>query len=154
MTGDSAVDPVPDGFRIHHVVEQVDTDDSGVVHFSRHPSLVESALLRGLAARGGGMLELRALGLVLVVSRLRVSYHAPARFLDRLEVSAAVRDVGAVQCRASGTVVRRSGDGPPLLLSRTELVFGAVDAETGEPAALPAAIRHAILADPTPQGRG
>ncbi|WP_242910582.1 acyl-CoA thioesterase [Actinomadura terrae] len=129
-------------FRFQHVIEHCDTDDSGVVHFARYPSLIETATLRGLDRLDIGLSAFREHDLDLVVAELRVKYTAPARFLDTVEVTARLSRIGSAFCLVEGTVEGPGGPkGDPPLLARAELVLAVVDTETGKPAVMPPSMR-------------
>ncbi|WP_432994426.1 acyl-CoA thioesterase [Dactylosporangium sp. CA-233914] len=133
-----------DPFRFVHVVEHIDVDDSGVMHFSRHHSLVETALLRGLAAVGAGLSALRAAGGDLVVAQSRAWFAAPARHLDRLQVTARLRRLGVYRSHVEGAVALVGAAGPPTGLSRVELVLGVVSSADRRPAPWPDAISRIL----------
>ncbi|MGR6008041.1 acyl-CoA thioesterase [Bacillus cereus] len=65
-------------------VEHLDTDASGVVHFSRYPSLMETAVLENLDNLKIGMHALESEQLDLVVSEMKIKYLSSAYFLDYL----------------------------------------------------------------------
>lgn len=121
---------------VRHRVEHVDTDASGVVHFSRYASLIETGALEKLEGLGVGLGLLESLGLDLRVSELRIRYVAPARFRDLLLVEARIERVGAASVRLSGSVFREGG-GEPVLLARGELNLAVVDKEKGTATYIP-----------------
>ncbi|WP_329080862.1 MULTISPECIES: acyl-CoA thioesterase [unclassified Streptosporangium] len=127
-------------------VEHVDTDASGVVHFARYPSLLETAALENLDRLGVGIDALARDGLDLVVTELSMRYHASARFLDQLDLEISVLHVGAASFRLSGTVlcVRPEREEEPRRLSTGVLVFGVVDRTTGAACALPEQLRKSL----------
>lgn len=143
-------------------VEHVDIDASGVVHFARYPSMLESAALENLDRLGVGLDALARDGLDLVVAEMSMRYHASARFLDRLDLEISVLHVGGASFRLSGTVLRvrpdserepgsgaeperESGhEGEPLRLSTGVFVFGVVDRTTGAACALPEQLRKTL----------
>ncbi|GAA2696148.1 MULTISPECIES: thioesterase family protein [Actinosynnema] len=114
-------------------VEHVDTDASGLVHFSRYASLMETALLEHLDRIGAGLTALAGHGLDLVVAELSIRYHSPARFPDELDLLVTKVKFGVVRLRAE-TEVRRA-DGEPLATGT--LTLGVVDQSTGTPTPLP-----------------
>lgn len=122
-----------------HRVEHVDTDASGVMHFARHPSLIETAALEGLDHLGIGLVALAEEGLDLVVAEARMRYQRPARFLDRLRITVGVAHVGAASFRVDGQIVLEEAT----LVTGT-LVFGAVGRPTGSPAVLPGRITSVL----------
>ncbi|WP_205315141.1 acyl-CoA thioesterase [Nonomuraea lactucae] len=122
-------------------VEHVDTDASGVVHFARYPSLLETAALENLDRLGVGLAVLSEAGLDLAVTELAVRYLTPARFLDRVSVEIGVEHVGAVRFRLSGAVLR-APDATPLVTGT--LTFCAVDRATGAASALPGRLKDLL----------
>ncbi|MCY1045735.1 acyl-CoA thioesterase [Corallococcus sp. bb12-1] len=123
-------------------VEHVDTDASGVVHFSRYASLLETAGLEELERRGAGLEVLSAQGLDLRVRELRVSYRAPARFQDWLLMVPTVDHVGPASLKLGVKLYR---EGPePLLLAFGSLDFAVVTRENGVPACLPPSLSSAL----------
>ncbi|MGW2352515.1 acyl-CoA thioesterase [Actinacidiphila glaucinigra] len=125
-------------------VEHVDTDASGVVHFSRYSSLLETAVLENLDRLGAGLDALARENLELVVTEISVRHHASARFLDHLCIRVAVDKVGPARFRIGGEVLREiQGDDRVLLASGTVL-FGAVDTVSGAPSVLPEDIRNIL----------
>jgi YbgC/YbaW family acyl-CoA thioester hydrolase len=132
----------PIGFRpVLRQVEHVDTDASGVVHFARYPSLLETALLANLERLGVGLGALAGLGLELVVADLAMRYRAPARYADELSLETAVGHLGAARARIDGTV-RRTADGAELATG--SLVVAVVDTTNGIPCALPPVLHDAL----------
>jgi acyl-CoA thioester hydrolase len=127
----------------HRRVEHLDTDASGVVHFARYASLLETAVLENLHELGAGLSALHEHGLDLAVTELRMRYHAPARFLDELELQAAIVHVGAAQVRVEGAILLRTGSEPTLLAAGL-LVLGTLDRSSGSPAVLPPPIRSVL----------
>jgi acyl-CoA thioester hydrolase len=122
-------------------VEHVDTDASGVVHFSRYASMLESALLETLEASGAGPAELAACGVELVVTELRIAYRASARFRDVLVGRVGLDHVGGTHIRTRGSLLRQDPGGGETTLADGNIFLGAVASSTGRPVALPAAVR-------------
>jgi acyl-CoA thioester hydrolase len=120
-------------------VEHVDTDASGVMHFARYPSLLETAALEGLERLGIGLDALAADGLDLVVAEAKLTYRHPARFLDRLGVTVGLAHLGAASLRVAGEVTLAE----TTLVTGT-LVFGAVGRTTGTPSVLPGRVTEVL----------
>ncbi|ONI87066.1 hypothetical protein ALI144C_09895 [Actinosynnema sp. ALI-1.44] len=127
------------------MVEHVDTDASGVVHFSRYASLMETALLDNLERLGAGIDVLARDGAELVVTELTIRYRAPARYPDELSLETAVNHVGAARVRIDSTVRRPVDD---VELAVGTLVLGLVDRATGTPRVLTSAL-HDVLTEAT-----
>lgn len=132
---------------LSRTVEHIDTDASGVVHFSRYASLLETAVLENLELLGCGLSEIESGGLDLAVAELGMRYVAPARYADHLRIRAAVEHVGAAQCRVTGTVHRCAPHSDEeTLVARGNLVLCVVRRADGAPTALPIALRSALRA--------
>lgn len=127
---------------VRRTVEHADTDASGVVHFARYGSLLETALLVNLERLGAGLAVLAADGAELVVSELTMRYRAPARYPDELSLDVAVGHLGAARMRIDGTVRRSDGTE----LATGTLLFGLIDHATGAPRALSPAL-HKVLTE-------
>jgi acyl-CoA thioester hydrolase len=119
-----------------HRVEHVDTDASGVVHFSRYASLLETVVLEYLESAGAGLSALAEAGQDLVVIDLRVRYRSPARVLHaggaRMRLGAVICHEGSGEPLAEGTLdfasVRRSDQRPvPWPPAVRTLLKGLVD---------------------------
>jgi len=110
-----------------------DTDAAGVVYYANYLRYLERARTEWLASIGHPLPEIeRAHGIVFVVHRLEIDYHAPARLYDALDVSV---DIDALR-RASLDLrqeVRR--DGTVLVAAR--VVLACVDRVAFRPARIP-----------------
>jgi YbgC/YbaW family acyl-CoA thioester hydrolase len=122
-------------------VEHVDTDASGVLHFTRYASLLESAVLENLESLGIGVTRLAEQGKDLAVAELRMKYVAPARFADQVRVSTRVERVGGASCQITGDLHRVT---PETLLASGTLVLCVVDTTAGTAGPLPAELRRAL----------
>ncbi|MFJ6573334.1 acyl-CoA thioesterase [Streptomyces sp. NPDC091292] len=130
-------------------VEHVDTDASGVVHFSRYFSWLETATLENLERLGIGLDGFARADLDLVATDVSMRYHASARFLDHIRVKVDVEKVGPARFQISGKVFREisrattrenSRENPgddSVLLASGRLLFGTVAISTGAPSLLP-----------------
>ncbi|PTL80870.1 thioesterase family protein [Vitiosangium sp. GDMCC 1.1324] len=129
----------------HYRVEHVDTDASGVVHFSRYASLMESAALEELERRGAGLDALLAAGIDMRVRELRIQYHAPAQFRNELRLEARVEQVGVARVRMAVQVFQQ----PPSEAERSLLTSGTlelvtVDRAAGTPVTLPDTLKNTL----------
>jgi len=119
-----------------------DTDAGGVVFYANYLRFMERARTEWLRARGFEQDQLRdEQGVLFAVRRAEVDYLKPARFNDRLVVSAAVVE----RKRASFSFeqeIRREADGEILCRGLVKVV--CVDAERFLPAALPPAIKELL----------
>ncbi|MEU5924327.1 thioesterase family protein [Streptomyces antimycoticus] len=140
----TAVEPVPrEWAEVRRRVEHVDTDASGVVHFSRYSSWLETAVLENLDRLGAGLDALARANLELAVVELHMLYHAPARFLDHVRVRARVERVGPARVQVSGEISRENPGDVPRCASGS-LLLGAVDRSTGAPSLLPENVRTTL----------
>ncbi|MEU7476670.1 thioesterase family protein [Lentzea sp. NPDC042327] len=125
-------------------IEHVDTDATGIVHFSRYTSLMETAGTEYLEEHGAGLTAFTATGIDVVLTDLRVRYLASAVHRDRIVGEARVAQAGAARLRLAVTLSREEPGGARTPLVSGELTFGAVDPATRHPVPLPPPIR-AIL---------
>ncbi|MFF9265225.1 acyl-CoA thioesterase [Streptomyces longwoodensis] len=145
----TAAQPVPaahvpgEWTEVRRRAEHVDTDASGVVHFSRYASWLETAVLENLDRVGAGLGALAPAHLDLAVVELRMHYHAPVRFLDRVRVHARVERVGPARVQVSGEITREDAGGATRCASGS-LLLGAVHLPTGAPALLPEDVRTTL----------
>ncbi|GHE48634.1 hypothetical protein GCM10018785_17770 [Streptomyces longispororuber] len=107
-------------------IEHVDTDASGVVHFSRYVSLMEAAALEHLEDRGAGLTHFLDAGADLVVTSLRVSYLRSAVYRDVVVGTVDIGHVGAAQFRLVVALSRENGDGSRSRLTDGFLTFASV----------------------------
>jgi len=124
-----------------HRVEHVDTDASGVTHFSRYASLVETVLLETLEADGAGLTALSGLGVELVVTELRIKYLAPAWFRDVVVGAAGIEHVGGAVLRGRAALFRVEADGGHIRLVAASVSLASVSASTGQPVPVPKSVR-------------
>jgi acyl-CoA thioester hydrolase len=136
---------------VRRTVEHVDTDASGVVHFTRYASLLESAILENLEWLGVGVRKLGELGKELAVTELRMNYVASARFFDQVSVTTRVERVGGASCQIAGDLHRVSKESTSdesvpaeTLLASGSLVLCVVDSAAGTASPLPAEFRRAL----------
>ncbi|MBD1372671.1 acyl-CoA thioesterase [Hazenella sp. IB182357] len=131
-------------FPIQKRVEHIDTDASGVVHFARYPSLMESAILENLDAHAMGLHALERVGLSLVVVEVQVKYFAPSHFLDCLSIEVKVKRVQAARFFIEGFVYRVEQDKANTLLASGIFTFAVTQLQEGTPCALPKSIRETL----------
>jgi acyl-CoA thioester hydrolase len=131
----------PGGFRRR--VEHVDTDAAGVVHFSRHLSLMETAVLDALEERGVGLSDLEVHGTGLAVVQVTARYRQAARYRDIVAGAVTIEHVGAASFRAAVTLTRPGPGAVHTELTTGVLTFAAVAAD-GSPTALPLAARQKL----------
>jgi acyl-CoA thioester hydrolase len=120
-----------------------DTDLAGIVYYANYLKFIERARTEWVEALGIDQARLKAgAGIVFAVRRLEADYLSPARFGDRLTVTAAPLAVTGARILLAQEV-RRGAD--RLFVARVTL---ACLTEAGTPARLPAELR-ARLAPPT-----
>lgn len=125
-------------------IEHVDTDATGIVHFSRYASLMETAGTERLEAHDAGLTAFTAAGVDLVVVELRVTYLNSAVHRDVVVGESRIDHVGAAWFRLAVSLLREDADGARTPLVSGLLTFAAVDPRTRRAAPLPAAPRHAL----------
>jgi acyl-CoA thioester hydrolase len=127
-------------------VEHVETDASGVMHFSRYASIFESAVLDRLEDWGVTLDILLDHRLRVCVRDLRLRYHTPARFGDRIDVQVKLEHLTDVRLCFRGAISITDSE---RLLAEGQLQLAIVTAENGNPACLPRDL-HALLAAHAP----
>ena len=115
-----------------------DTDMAGVVYYANYLRYIERARSEIVEQMGLDQNEMRAQGIVFVVTRVEADYVSSARMGDRLEVVTTHQAASAVRWTFDQEV-RRGGD----LIFRAHVV--AVTMTTGgKPVRLPAKIRATL----------
>ncbi len=120
---------------IQERVRYVDCDPMGFVHHSVYPVWFETARTELLRSEGLAYSELEAAGTYLVVARLSLSFHQPARYDDVVEVTAQLDRTTGARIEHSYTIHR---DQTLLCTGGTTL---ACVGNTGRPRPLPPALR-------------
>jgi len=125
---------VPPSRYVHRLrVYWEDTDAGGVVFYANYLKFFERARTEWLRALGVQQQALReATGAIFVVTDTRVSYRAPARLDDELDVSVDLREAG----RASMVIAQQARRGEALL-AEGDIRIGCVDAGTFKPRRIP-----------------
>ncbi|MFF8958101.1 acyl-CoA thioesterase [Streptomyces sp. NPDC014894] len=125
-------------------VEHVDTDATGVVHFSRYTSLMETAGTEHLEAHGAGLTAFTEAGVDPVAVELRVNYLNSAVHRDVVVGDTRVEHVGAAWFTLAVSLLREEEDGARTPLVSGLLTFAAVDPHTRRAVPLPAPLRKAL----------
>jgi YbgC/YbaW family acyl-CoA thioester hydrolase len=125
-------------------IEHVDTDATGVVHFSRYASLMETAGMEELERSGAGLTAFGAAGVELVVVDLRVTYLSSAVYRDVVIGATRVEHVGAARFTLAADLLREEAEGTLTPLVSGHIAFAAVDPHTRRAVPLPAPQRHAL----------
>jgi acyl-CoA thioester hydrolase len=110
-----------------------DTDCGGVVYYANFLRYFERARTEFLRDRGFEVAAYAAAGLVFVVSHAEISYQAPARYNDLLDIETEVVDVTRTSLTFAH-IVRRSGEERVIVEGAARLV--CVD-ERGKPRRVP-----------------
>ena len=117
-----------------------DTDAGGVVFYANYLKFFERARTEWLRVLGFGQQALReATGAIFIVTDARLSYHAPARLDDELDVTVVLRHGG----RASMTMAQQAWRGDTLL-AEGELRIACVEAATFRPCRIPTPIVQSL----------
>lgn len=116
-----------------------ETDAQGVAHNASYLVWFEVARVEYLERFAGGYPALRDHGIEAFVSEAHVRYGAPARFDDRLELHARVRDVRGARFRFEYRLER---DGE--LVAEGWTAHACVDAATHRPTRVPEWLAEAI----------
>ena len=125
-----------------------DTDAGGIVFYANHLKFFERARTEWLRSLGVEQQQLRQqTGAIFIVTDTRVSYRAPARLDDWIEITVLLRQCG----RASMTIEQQAWRGA-LLLAEGEIRIGCVDDGTFKPRRIPNAVLQ-CLAPPAAAGR-
>jgi acyl-CoA thioester hydrolase len=142
MVKSSAVDF---GFSTEVKVRFAETDAQGIAHHAVYLVWFEVARIEYLARFRGGYQELQAEGVEALTLDASVSFRAPARFDDRLVISARCSDVRGARFRFDYRVDR---DGE--LIADGSTGHACADARTLRPTRVPQWLVEAIVqAEPT-----
>lgn len=129
----SAAPAAREPFRLPVRVYWEDTDAGGVVFYANYLRFFERARTEWLRALGAQQQALRErTGAIFIVTDTRVSYRAPARLDDLIDVTVMLRHAG----RASMTIEQQVWRGEALL-AEGEIRIGCVDAGTFRPCRIP-----------------
>lgn len=110
-----------------------DTDAGGVVYHASYVRFLERARTEWLRSRGLCQSHLPSL---LVVHRLSLGFHSPARLDDLLRVDVRVGEVRRARFRLEQSILAESGQ----RLIEAEVVVACVDRERFRPRPLPDAV--------------
>ena len=86
-----------------------DTDCGGVVYYANYLRYMERARTEHLRERGIELGAWAEKGLYFVVTRVEITYKAPARYSDLLDIETAVTDVSRASLTFSHTVRDQNG---------------------------------------------
>lgn len=121
-----------------------DTDAGGMVYHASYLRFAERARTEWLCSLGLPHRQLiEAAGLIIVVKRLAIEYHRPARLEESLVVATRPRHVGA----ASVTLLQAIRRGEEAIAT-LEVTLACVAVATGRPMRLPALLRARLSPHP------
>ncbi len=106
-------------FSIQKKIYYHDTDCGGVVYYANYLKYLEEARTEFLLLRGIELPKLAERDLLFVVGRVEIDYKAPARYQDKIAISARVEETRLSAVRFYQEVSR---DGLLLVTARTILV--------------------------------
>jgi acyl-CoA thioester hydrolase len=108
------------------VPRYAETDKGGVVHHSVYPVWFEMGRTELLRANGVAYTDLEQAGVFFVVAELRIKYHRPAMYDERLQLK--TRCSAVTTCKVEHAYqLARSGDG--VLLAEGSTILACVDAQ-------------------------
>jgi acyl-CoA thioester hydrolase len=137
--------PVSYGFSTDVKVRFAETDAQGIAHHAVYLVWFEVARIEYLARFRGGYPELQAEGIEALTLDAKVSYRVPARFDDRLVISARCSDIRGARFRFDYRV-EREGE----LIAEGSTGHACADARTLRPTRVPQWLVEAIAnAEPT-----
>ncbi len=117
-----------------------DTDAGGIVYHSNYLNFMERARTEWLRDLGFEQDQLvRADGVLFAVSAVNVSFHKPARFNERLEVTVELGRRGAASLTLRQEV-RRAAE----VLASGEVRIACIDAQRFVPVAMPARVAEQV----------
>jgi acyl-CoA thioester hydrolase len=138
--------PVNFAFSTDVKVRFAETDAQGIAHHAVYLVWFEVARIEYLARFRGGYPELQAEGIEALTLDANVSYRVPARFDDRLVISARCSDIRGARFRFDYRV-EREGE----LIAEGSTGHACADARTLRPTRVPQWLVEAIAkAEPTP----
>ena len=147
MSPESPADP-PAPYRHALRVYWEDTDAGGVVFYANYLKFFERARTEWLRSLGVAQQGLRERsGAIFVVTDTRVSYRAPARLDDELQVTVQLQRHGAASMRVQQQAWRAS-----TLLAEGEIRIGCVDQQSLRPRRMPAEVIAALARSGSPPG--
>lgn len=127
-----------DEFYIEKKMYYHDTDCGGVVYYANYLKYLEEARTEFLLLRGIELPRLAESNTMFVVARVEIDYRAPARYQDKITISAAVEEAKVATIRFYQEIVR---EGMLLAVARTTLVCVGNDLK---PRKMPQEVRDAL----------
>ncbi|WP_025842101.1 tol-pal system-associated acyl-CoA thioesterase [Asaia platycodi] len=125
------------GFRVYYE----DTDAGGIVYHARYLAFAERARTEALRMAGTPVSALQEeTGLVFVVTKLGIEYHAPLRLDDWAEITTTIDSVGAARCQLRQVVT--CGDMQAATLT---VELACIMQNSGRPARIPPRWRASLM---------
>lgn len=122
-----------------------DTDAGGVVYYANYLKFLERARTEFLRSLGFEQDDLReGQGVLFAVRSMNIEYRQPARFNDRLEVTAAIARIGRASICFDQRITRVAKDSSPIELCEASVQVACLDAELFKPRPIPAEILEAL----------
>lgn len=134
--------PAPPPFTYSFIIPASAIDENGHVNNVAYVQWMQEAAVRHYAALGGTQ-PMQAAGATWVVREHRVEYLLPAFAAEEIEVRTWVASIGKVRSLRKYEFLRRA-DSRVLVRGETDWIF--VDAKTGRPLAIPAAVKDLLPA--------
>ena len=129
----------------HIRVRYAETDAMGIVHHASYIVWLEVGRTELLRARGMAYRTLEEQGFLVVLSDLKVRYHAAARYDDTIIVRTALGDVRSRQIGFTYQLLLADTETPLVTAQTTHI---ALDRVTRRPSRLPAALLELLTPDP------
>ncbi|WP_051407302.1 thioesterase family protein [Nocardia sp. CNY236] len=126
---------------LRHVIEHVDTDAQGVVHFTRYLSLFETVALRGLDRHAADSANWIGAHRDLAIATVSAVYRCPARYAELLEITAEVERVTGARIVVHA---RATTDDGRVEVATGALTFCLVDHE-GRAQRIPPELRSSLV---------
>ncbi len=116
-----------------------DTDLGGVVYYANYLKFFERGRTEYLREKGLELSELHESGIVFVVVRAEINYHAPARYGDLIDVETTLSKITGASITFEHKITIEAGEKP--------LVTGTVTlacTEAGRPVRIPERVREVL----------
>ena len=128
------------------VVEHVDTDADGVVHFSRYFSMLESSVLWRLEQIGIGQLPSDH---SFAVASAQMTYYRPCRYADQVAVNLQIAGLRATSFTFKGElrISSTDPDAGGMCAAQGQLQFCTVNLNSGRAVRLPSEISRGLTAE-------
>ncbi|MFR9753617.1 acyl-CoA thioesterase [Nocardia sp. 004] len=126
---------------LRHVIEHIDTDAQGVVHFTRYLSLFETVALRGLDKHAADSANWITAHHDLAIATISAVYRSPARYAEPIDITAEVERVTGARIIVHTRATTKDG---MVEIATGALTFCLVDRE-GRAKPIPAELRSSLM---------